>query len=172
VNLCTRVPIVRQNAIHRATLGATTRRTDFMEMTINAIATATGVDRRTVGRYLADAKPCGEIKGAPTYRLRDFVATLRGTSGAAELQAERIRETRARAGLLETQQAELDKKLVEAAGVEKVWRACFTAMREHVRHDGRLPDDLKIKVLGEMRNIDRSEYFAAAMAAEAEKNGE
>lgn len=44
---------------------------------LNGLATETGIDRRTLGRYLASVKAAGQGAHGPLYRLRDLIEELR-----------------------------------------------------------------------------------------------
>lgn len=44
---------------------------------VNGLSTETGIDRRTLARYLGTVEPAGEGRHGPLYRMRDLIEALR-----------------------------------------------------------------------------------------------
>ena len=78
------------------------------EMSINALHVQTGLDRRTLGRLLADVKPVDTVGNSKLYTIKQVVEAARGPSA----QAEKARLDKLRADVVELDLAQKRGELI------------------------------------------------------------
>jgi hypothetical protein len=99
-----------------------------LKLTIQKAATEFGVSRETVKRRLNAAG----IEPAKTYTLKQIVSALH-----TPMDAQRIREVRGRAALLEMEVKKRREALVEKSEIERILQLAIEACRAVIK---RLPD--------------------------------
>lgn len=94
-------------------------------------ASLTGIDRHELQRRLEDlqANPTGKTaQHAPEYSLRDLVKAFAG----GDLEAERLRKTRAEAERIELQNSRTRGEQVEITSVKKLGEKIMIAIRQRI----------------------------------------
>jgi phage terminase Nu1 subunit (DNA packaging protein) len=98
------------------------------DWTISGLSVETGIDRRTLGKMLKDAKPVGRRGKSDLYRIEQVITALRGSSGG-DYNEERTRLTKAQADHEELKVAQLAGELIPVDFVIETWQAQTQNMR-------------------------------------------
>ena len=137
---------------------------------INRLYTETGIDRRTLKKWLEKTEPFDFVDGDPVYRLRDLVDILRGKSedGQTSLESEKTRLTKAQAD-----QAELNLSVARGEVVpvdiafQTVSNMLFAVRR--VIETAPLPNEQKDEIYNELQNLKPADFVNEIKFEEGER---
>lgn len=111
---------------------------DTDQLSVNRLATMTGLDRRTVGRYLEGVAPSDESGRSPVYRLRDLVGKIMEAKAAPADGADysrlppKDRKDAAMADKYELENRVRRGELAELQEVEEAWTTLVLSARNRL----------------------------------------
>ena len=100
------------------------------QMSMSQLSLLTGLDRRTIQRYLSDIDPVGKLRGYPTFTTRILISRIVGRNtisqysqedGPLNPDAERARKDKELADKYALENRVRRGELLEAAEVEAKW---------------------------------------------------
>lgn len=127
---------------------------------ISRLSEETGMDRRTVKKYLEEYSPCDQDEKTEYYHLRDLIHSIQGrdNEGATNLEKERTRLTRSEANRSIMAERKMKNELLEPdpvlAGMENVAGAM-----KRIILSSKLTIVDQDALLNELRNLDLKEIL-------------
>ena len=131
-------------------------------LTINGLASATAVDRRTIRKRLAEA---GMLAGRSSWSLAETLPLILGGRPSSRLESARLqllleqkKKTAAEAELAQFKVDEACRKLLPADAVARVWDGTILQMRNIIT-GWDISEDKKRELLKELQNVSIDEYL-------------
>ena len=137
-------------------------------MTVNALSDATGTDRRTCRKRLAEA---GMLTGRSSWNLAEVLPFILAGRPSKSLEVARLRLITEQARKIKTEgdlaEAKLQillKNWFPKEAVERLWNGTLILLRNKVS-ESEMPQQLKIDILKDLKAVAASaEYLADAPA--------
>jgi hypothetical protein len=140
-------------------------------LTINALASATGTDRRTVRRRLAESGMLADRSG---WTLAEALPFILAGKPSSKMESARLRLITAQTAKTEAEAAVADAKLqillknwCPLEGAMRILDNTLILLRNKIA-DADLPQQLKIEILADLKQTLAAEYFDNAPFVEAE----